>query len=209
MFVPNLDEGSSWQSVARGSSPQGLFGYLFRADLNFRADAVLVSVEMADTTRQWAIAGNLIQLWEQNGISYQTKYKVIRLDNKTIIPVEPVANSTLIFNPVDWLSNWTIDIKARAYQPSVLGEIDFSSLEERLDSLLSELRLDFAIINTNAVDAFNSSTTQRIDMLQQIGRLEEGVYTLAEGIADLLPGSQGEELRQRTQNRLDSDLGFL
>ena len=44
---------------------------------------------------------------------------------------------------------------------------------------------------------------------QQLNQLDAGVYTIAEGLASLLPSEQGNDLRQRTRNRLNLDLGFL
>ena len=72
-----------------------------------------------------------------------------------------------------------------------------------------QFSLGFDIIDANTVDAFNSATTQRLEILQKINQVDAGVYTLAEGLADLLPGDRGEQLRQTTQNRLNLDLGFL
>ena len=54
-----------------------------------------------------------------------------------------------------------------------------------------------------------SATVDFEPLFTQINQIDAGIYTLADGIADLLPGDKGSEIRQQTQNRLDLDLGFL
>lgn len=49
----------------------------------------------------------------------------------------------------------------------------------------------------------------RLKILAQLNQLDAGIYTLAEGLADLLPGDRGSEIRQQTQNRLDLNSEFL
>ena len=46
-------------------------------------------------------------------------------------------------------------------------------------------------------------------LLEQINQIDAGIYTLAEGLADLLPGDRGEQIRRNTRTRLNLDMGFL
>lgn len=46
-------------------------------------------------------------------------------------------------------------------------------------------------------------------VLEQINQLDAGIYTLAEGIADLLPSDRGSQIKQNAGNRLQLDFGFL
>ena len=49
----------------------------------------------------------------------------------------------------------------------------------------------------------------QLQLIEQINQIDAGIYTLAEGLADLLPPDRGREIRQDTQRRLALDLGFL
>lgn len=210
MFIPNLDETTEWEGVELFSSPTGLFNYHHFTDLTLRSDALQIEITTSVASVEYKFGGELFQLWEFNNSTYQIAYRKLWMNNKNIVAIEPVGNSRLLYHPPTYLYNWTIDVKARRYEASSNNaEIDFGEVLNRLDSLQQQFVLELEIINTNAVDAFNSSTQQRLDLLQQINQMDAGVYTLAEGIADLLPGDRGQEIRQNTQKRLNLDLGFL
>ena len=209
MFNPNLDSDLPWQAVGDASSPIGRFGYLYRVGLNFRADAVLVAVTMANTTRDWKLAGHIIQLWEKDGFSYQTIYKPIRLDSKTIVAIEPLAESILLFNPVDWLVNWRISIRARPYVETAVNNIDNSEVLTQISQLTNTIVDGFESNRTDLGEIAANNVEERLRISTQIQQIDAGIYTLAEGIADLLPDSRGEQIVRTTQNRLNLDLGFL
>ena len=54
-----------------------------------------------------------------------------------------------------------------------------------------------------------ASNQAQLQLIEQINQLDAGIFTLAEGLADLLPPDRGREIRQDTQRRLNLDLGFL
>lgn len=78
----------------------------------------------------------------------------------------------------------------------------FASLRDDIDSSILELKAQLEELD-------NASENTQLQLLEQINQLDAGVYTLAEGLADLLPQDRGNEIKQRTQNRLNLDLGFL
>lgn len=59
------------------------------------------------------------------------------------------------------------------------------------------------------VTAEQSAAVDFAPLLEQINQLDAGIYTLAEGLADLLPPERGQQIRQNTQTRLNLDMGFL
>ena len=75
-------------------------------------------------------------------------------------------------------------------------------IEELITDKFSELQ-----ISREAEEQLDD--LREAEIQQQLNQLSAGVYTLAEGLASLLPPEQGNDLRQRTQNRLRTDLGFL
>lgn len=113
MFSPPLDSGKEWIEVAQFSSPSNLNFYQKFINLSFPADALLVQVKLSEPKDSWQIAGAINQYWIVNEEKYQTAYSKIFLQEKTVISIEPLANSILLFRPVDWLLNWSIKISAR------------------------------------------------------------------------------------------------
>lgn len=86
--------------------------------------------------------------------------------------------------------------------PSGLLALGLASLRDDIDSSISELKEQLE-------DLDNASENTQLQLLEQINQLDAGVYTLAEGLADLLPNDRGNQIKQQAQNRLDLDLGFL
>lgn len=209
MFNPPLDLGFTWQDIARGTSPSGVFGYTFSTALNFRADALSVAVTMADTTRTWVKAGHIVQLWNQNGFTYQVKFARVRLDNQTTIAIEPLEQSTLLFIPVDWLSNWTIDIKARPYQQSNIGSGDNQAVLDKLDQIEQATAAGFASNRTDLGEIAANNIEERLELITQLKEMDAGIYTLAEGFAEILSPEQGDRIKETTERRLNLDLGYI
>jgi hypothetical protein len=178
MFEPHLDNGSEYQTVGVVSSPTGLFGYMPEVELNFRTDALLVAVTMDTTRDTWELAGSMVQLWEVGGNSYQTKYSKVWLKQKTIVPVEPLESSILIFNPVTWLKNWTIDIKARPYLNPYLDREDFSEIDESFSLLLQQTSIGFSDLRSNLSDTFASGTAQRADIATTLSEINQKLTEL-------------------------------
>ena len=113
MLEQSLDKGGEWVTAGQFTVDRNLINYEYTVDLNYRADALLVDVRLEDFRETWQRAGELMQLWDTEGESYQTAYGVIRLQQKTVVEISPLSTSKLVFRPVEWLQNWTIEIKAR------------------------------------------------------------------------------------------------
>lgn len=133
MFNPPLDSSNSqWLTVNTFAAPRDLFHYLHYFDLNTPCDAIRVKVDIDLTDKDWNRAGEIIQYWQPENEKYQVKYSKIFLKEQTIIPIEPLVNSQILFRPVGWLYNWTIDVKARPYQPTEVGSVDLSAVTEQI-----------------------------------------------------------------------------
>ncbi len=77
-------------------------------------------------------------------------------------------------------------------------------------SVIEELITDkFIELNEGRAAEAQLDNLKEQQLRAQINQSSAGIYTLAEGLAALLPPDQGEALRQVTRNRLNLDLGFL
>lgn len=87
-------------------------------------------------------------------------------------------------------------------QPESPLELQIQLVEQLINERFRQLdeRLEEEAINRQQKEQ---------EVVVQINQLDAGIYTLAEGIAELLPGSQGEQLKESAENRLNLDLGFL
>lgn len=210
MFFPNLDETENWESIEIFSSPVDLFNVHHFIDLNFRSDALQIEITTSVFSAKYKFGGELFQLWNTPEGTYQVSYKKLWMDNKNIVAIEPLANCRLLYHPPTYLRNWTIKVKARRYESnSNNAQVDLTEVTTNLDLLATSINENFEANRNNLGELAANNIEERSQIVGRLQQLDAGIYTLAEGIADLLPNSQGEQLRERTQNRLDLDLGFL
>ncbi|WP_319422747.1 hypothetical protein [Pleurocapsa sp. FMAR1] len=87
-------------------------------------------------------------------------------------------------------------------QPSGLIEAQLTIIEELITDKFAELQTRES--SQVQLDDFRES-----QLSTRISQTNAGVYTLAEGLAAILPPEQGEALRRAVSNRLQLDLGFL
>ncbi len=79
-----------------------------------------------------------------------------------------------------------------------------------ITSKLDTLETETVEIKTQLEAMNNQQDINRADLLQQIGQLDAGIFTLATmGFSALLPESESLRLRRQTRRRLDLDRGFL
>ena len=210
MFIPNLDETTEWEGVELFSSPVGQFNVHHFIDLGFKSDALQIEITTSVANVEYKFGGELFQLWDTPQGTYQIAYRKLWMNNRNIVAIEPVSNCRLLYHPPTYLYDWTINVKARRYEASNnQTEVDFTEVIAKLDTLREQFELGFDTIDANTVDAFNAATQQRLEILQQINQADAGVFSLAEGLADLLPEEQSQKLLDNTKNRLNLDLGFL
>lgn len=107
---------------------------------------------------------------------------------------------------VNFVEDTLFDIgNALGTNPNTEGtalSIQFDLLEALINTKFEQLRQEN--------EEFQQVDIQdRLEIFDQINQLDAGIYTLAEGLSDLLPQDQGQQLRQVTRDRLNLDLGFL
>lgn len=113
MLEQSLDKGGEWITVSRFTANRDIINQLHSVELNERADALLVNVTLEEIKDTWQIAGELLQYWNNEQGTFQTAYSKVRLQEKSVIEIAPLASSTILFRPVEWLRGWTIEIRAR------------------------------------------------------------------------------------------------
>ncbi len=86
--------------------------------------------------------------------------------------------------------------------PSGLIEAQLTVIEELITDKFTEL-------SERQESQIQLDNFREVQLNERLSQSEAGIYTLAEGLASLLPQGQGEALRRVTQDRLQLDLGFL
>lgn len=204
-------------------------------DLGVRLNSDYIAV-VAGTTQgkqSWFFAGDITQVYDfapggTNPVLGKIKPERTRLAINRLQLVETTRVSTdsfrLQYQPPYWFRDCTIRVYAYTgdklnfvedtlYQiGNALGvdpgtgntdvDTQFLILQTLLNQKFEDLRQANELYRTDAIEA-------RIDMETQIAQIDAGIYTLAQGLASLLPEEQRQQLQQATQNRLNLDLGFL
>lgn len=210
MFVPNLDLGSDWENVNYFSAPQEQFNYLHYSDLGFRSDALLVKVSLNIPGVEYKYAGEMFQYWEVAANKYQTRYSKLWLNEQNVVAIEPLASSRLLFKPVGYLHNWTIDIKARPYTVTNNGSVvDFSQVLNRLQTIEEVIGTGFSSNRTDLGEIAANNVEERLTIVTKLNQLDAGIYTLTEGLAEIVSPETGQQLLETSKRRLKLDLGFL
>ena len=86
--------------------------------------------------------------------------------------------------------------------PGGLIEAQLTVIEELITDKFREL-------NEQRAAEIQLDDLREADLRTRIGQTDAGIYTIAEGVAALLPQGQAEALRRVTQYRLNLDLGLL
>lgn len=183
----------------------------------FNSQFVAVGIKVTGSGENWRFGGFLSQEFNFSTSGYREEDKAffrtedLMINNVTLLKL-PVATDKpyrLRFFPPTWFRDLTLEIWE--YTGTVVIDNGGSSpgltqLIERLENTVingfSSNKLDLGEIAANNVE-------ERLIILTQLQQIDAGIYTLAEGLSNLLPPQQAQELKQTAQNRLDLDLGFL
>ncbi|WP_319418860.1 hypothetical protein [Pleurocapsa sp. FMAR1] len=147
---------------------------------------------------------NKLQIVETNRIStdrFRLRYTPPFWFRSCAIRVYEYTGDTLNFVE-DSLFNIGNALGAFSNQPESLIEAQLTIIEELITDKFAELRNRES--SQVQLDDFRES-----QLNTRISQTNAGVYTLAEGLAAILPPEQGEALRRAVSNRLQLDLGFL
>lgn len=193
--------------------------------------AVLVLTEEAKPS--WYFAGDIRQVYDfaSGGIGtalgrVQTEPNRLALGKLQVIDTGRISpdNYRLRYQPPYWFKNAAI----RVY--SYVGDT-LNFVEDTLFSIGNALGIDpnspsglieaqLTVIEELITDKFRELSERQESQVQlddfreqqlnnRMNQANAGIYTLAEGLASLLPEGQAEALRQVTQYRLQLDLGYL
>ena len=205
----------------------------FDLGVSLKTDYIAVVAGTTEGKSNWFFAGDITQVYDfspgrGNPILGEIKPERTRLAINRLQLVETNRVSTdnfrLQYTPPYWFRDCTIRVyqytgdKLNFVEDSLfeignaLG-IDPNQPEGRIIEALLALKLDienqFIDISEKLEVEDVASEEAQLQLIEKMNQLNAGVYTIAEGLADLLPGDRGEQIRSQTQNRLNLDLGFL
>ena len=205
----------------------------FRLGLSLKSDYVAVIVTTSFSKVTWQFAGDITQVYNfapGSGNALLNDIHPIRqrllLNRLTLIETNRVStdNFDLEFKPPYWFRDCAI----RVYR-YVGDKLNF--VEDTLFDIGNALGIDannpdtgldleFELLQTLITQKFDELQAQnasyqatdiqeRLELINQIKQLDAGVYTLAEGLSNLLTDQESNTLLTNTQQRLNLDMGFL
>ena len=237
IFFDNSNDWQVVADVTRKAVRVGEKSYIpipaFDLGLSLNTDYVAVVATTGSGKPTWQFAGDINQVYNfapggTDSITgkIQPVCTKLFLNKLTLVETNRVSTDAfdLRYQPPYWFRDCTIRVykyigdkinfvedtlfeigNALGTNPNTQGttlNIQFDLIKVLINSKFEQLRQEN--------EEFQLANIQdRLEILDQIDRVDGGIYTLAEGLADLLPGDRGAEIRQATQNRLNLDLGFL
>ena len=205
----------------------------FDLGVTLNTDYVAVIATTTEGKPSWFFAGDIVQTYRfapgaGNSLLGSIKPERTRLAINRLQLVETNRVSTDPFGLQYTPPYWFRDCGIRVYQytgdklnfvedslfniGNALG-VDPNTGQGRIDgqlTVIEELITDkFRELQISREAEEQLDDLREASIQQQLNQLDAGVYTIAEGLASLLPSEQGNNLRQRTRNRLNLDLGFL
>lgn len=237
IFFDNSEDWQTIVNLSRTAQAFGEDSYIPipSVDLGVTLDNEYIAV-IAGTTKgkpSWQFAGDIRQVYNfapggGNPVTGVVQSPPTRLfiNKLQIVETNRISpdNFRLRYTPPFWFRNCTI--KVYKYVGDALNFVEDSLFaignalgvdpnqpESPLElqiQLVEQLISDrFQELNERLEEETANQAQKEQELLTQVNQIDAGIYTLAEGIAGLLPGNQGQQLKQTTQNRLDLDLGFL
>ena len=205
----------------------------FDLGVELNTDYVAVVAGTTSGKSTWFFAGSVTQVYDfapggANPVLGKIKPKRTPLAINRLQVVETNRISTdsfrLQYSPPSWFKDCTIRVykytgdKLNFVEDSLfkignaLG-VDPNNPDGKVALALAALRDDIDISFTELLarldDTDVASDEAQLQLIEQVNQLDAGVFTLAEGLAELLPPDRGNQIIENTQRRLNLDLGFL
>ncbi len=206
-------------------------GFDLGVTLNEDYIAIIAGTSQGKPT--WTLGGDIAQIYDfapggSNPVlgNIQPVRTTLTINRLTLVETNRVSTDSfrLKYTPPAWFKDCTVRVYKYVgdklnFVEDALFDIGnalgiSSSTPEGLVALsLAAIRDD---IDTNfqelqqRLDEDETTEAQEFDDVEvRLNQLDAGIYSLAEGLAQLLPASQGRQLLNTTQTRLNLDLGFL
>lgn len=219
--VFNLNNSASWQlrkTVSKTASnlkeDSGILPFLVGS--SFQSRYLAVGITVSNSKNTWRDGGYITQALSFPSANYRQANKSLfrsqnlLVNNVTIVEVLPVTSSySIYYFPLGYFERVRIQVWEYTGQAEEVNNNSGSISSDDLTLITESISTELASSQISTEDLEKLSNDERLEILAQLSQIDAGIYTLAEGIANLLPASQGEQLRQKTQNKLDLDLGFL
>ncbi|MEL6438696.1 MAG: hypothetical protein AAFQ80_05495 [Cyanobacteria bacterium J06621_8] len=217
--------------IVNENSHEPIAGFDLGVSLNEEYIAVVAGTSQGKPN--WWLAGDIAQVYSfarggNNPVLGQAQPTRTRLVINTLQIVETTRISTdsfrLRYTPPSWFKQCTI----RVYKyvgdklnfvedtlfdignalgidpnnPNGLAALGLAAIRNDIDASFQKLREQ--IENNEVIEEQEFS-----DIQVQLNQIDAGIFTLAEGIAQLLPPEQASRIVSDTRDRLNLDLGFL
>ena len=237
IFFDNSEDWTLSTQQTRTAVRRGLNAYepipAFTLGLSLDTDYVAIIATTNSGKPTWQFAGDINQVYDfpvAPGNPLLGKIQPVRtrifLNKLTLVETNRVSTDSfdLRYQPPYWFRDCAIRVysysgdKLNFVEDSLfqignaLG-VDENRQDGRIIEALLALKLDletgFEELSSSSDTNGDATSEVQEQIIVEVEQLKAGVFTLSEGIADLLPGDRGEQIRQQTRNRLDLDLGFL
>lgn len=106
------DLGSyTWQEVYREAAPEGAFNYQISFNLPWAVRYALVTLDAPTLPDRWVSGGFIRQNWLRGEYKVDVAFRKINLNQTSLISLQNLENTELIFVPVSWVHDWEIIIE--------------------------------------------------------------------------------------------------
>ena len=197
------------------------------------AEYIAAFVGIIEGRNTWFFAGDITQVYNFAGggstgsssLVYSEPNKLF-LNRLTFIetPRASIENYSLRYQPPFWFKDATIRVYEYLGDTSNFARetlfdlgntvgIPASSNPDSIAAKLDQLIANGGGTSTDLEAEFDSlaelNNMNKDMLLQKFTETDRGIFTLAEGLAELLPFQSGEDLKSKTAIRLNLDLGFI
>lgn len=237
IFFDDSEDWELVANESRTAIQRGENAYLpipaFNLGVSLNTDYVAVLASTSQRKSSWVFAGDITQVYNfPKGSSNSPLGRIqpvrtrLFINRLQLIETNRVStdNFDLRYQPPYWFRNCSIVVykytgdklnfvedtlfnigNALGIDPNTEG----GRIIEGLLALKLDLEAGFAELNERLGQSGDADAATQEQIIIEVEQLKAGVFTLSEGLSELLPPDRGQELQQRIQNRLDLDLGFL
>ena len=218
----NLNDSNSWllrNTVLKTASTIGDDRAIdpFLLGKGLYSSYLAVGVSVGNSKDTWRHGGYIAQAFNFPATSYSqvgqglARSQDLLIDSVSIVKLPIVTNVaySLYYFPLKYFERVRVQVWEYTGETGDIDTSKTSLRKEDVNLITESIATEFGDRQIDIQELTETSKQDKLEIITQLNQIDAGIYTLAEGLAELLPIEKGQQLQQNTRTRLNLDMGFI